>query len=282
MYNIALDTCIWINLGNALYNDSTLDTLIKLVKDKNVRIILPTIVVEEWNKNKGTKIINSIKEITSNKVEKIKEFSKFVSTLKECNKSIDYIVSKKEEIIEARIEHAEKTIKKIDDLFNYETTIKIPISTEIKLKSVKWLLDKKAPGHKKSSMADTLIVLSVIDYIKNNKLTSNIFVTSNTRDFNSANKKEDIHEDLQPLFNDNSIEYFNNIGKALNKIKPESISCDTIKHIEDIDVYTCNVCGEKLYDGAYGAWLRSKFGGLTWQLRCSKCGNFYDTGEFWD
>ena len=72
----------------------------------------------------------------------------------------------------------------------------------------------------------------------------------------------------------------------MNNIESLSVSADVIEFINEI---TTRLSGSDFTDGKphllnerNGSYLRSRYGGLTWQLHCSKCGALYDTGDSWD
>lgn len=277
MYNVVIDTCVWLNMCSNVVETKIIDKLTEFVKEGKVRIIVPEIIVEEWNRLKVEKIVKQNEASIKGKLKNIKELFTFIDSdhadvLQEIIRSESSIKSKVKD-------HAHKSIKKIDFLLNYQTTRKITINDEVKNQVVMWGLEKKAPFHKKSSMADALIILSTLYYIKSHSLQPSIFVTCNTDDFSGVNKKV-VHDDLEELFKKANLEYSINIGEALNKIEENSIGDELIKNIEkQSNELLCYKCGAPMDNGS---WQRSQYGGLTWQYTCCACRARYDTGEFYD
>ena len=52
MYNLCLDTCTWIYLANGTEPVKFLDFIANEVEKNNIKIILPEIIIDEWNRNK--------------------------------------------------------------------------------------------------------------------------------------------------------------------------------------------------------------------------------------
>jgi len=50
MYHLIIDTCVWIDLGRTLAE--VYEKISDLVEQEKVRLILPLIVIDEWDKHK--------------------------------------------------------------------------------------------------------------------------------------------------------------------------------------------------------------------------------------
>ncbi|KEZ88696.1 hypothetical protein IO99_00505 [Clostridium sulfidigenes] len=278
MYYLIIDTCVWLNIGKDIINTEVIDQLTNFVKSDKVRIILPDIVKNEWDKHKQDKIIDLNKKSVQGKLKNVKELLVLVEEDKQ--KIIEDLLKSKVEVENEVEKKAKELIRKIEALFSYPTTKRICPNKEVATEVVEWGLMKKAPHHKKSSMADTLLLLNSIYYIKKHSLRNVIFVTANKEDFSSISNPKIIHEDLKMKFEENKISYFINIGEALNKIERDAISDEVVNKIEKLsDIMICYRCGGNMDDGAY---KMSQYGGLTFQYTCCACGARFDTGEYFD
>ena len=76
------------------------------------------------------------------------------------------------------------------------------------------------------------------------------------------------------------------IINTMNKIESSIVPKEMVEFINEFPPrHPQSVCIDgksHVFLDENGAWLRSRFGGLTWQIRCSKCVLQYDTGDSWD
>lgn len=278
MYYLIIDTCVWLELGNDVWDTELIDKLTDFVELNKVSIILPDIIKAEWDKHKVEKIIHSSEKSVSGKIKNIKELSNFISSKK--TDAIKEIAQLEPEIKENVRRKSQEMMQKIEYLFRHHNTRNITANDQVKLQAVQWGLERKAPLHKKSSMADTLIILNSVYYINAHNLYPCIFITKNNSDFSSIKNPRQIHEDLLQITENVKLEYFTNIGEALNKIEANAISPEAINRIESkSNEILCYRCGARMNDGG---WRPSQYGGLTWQHACLECGSIFDTGDFFD
>ena len=60
MQYVTLDTNAWINLANGTEPARLLEALNKGVQDREITVILPTIIIDEWNKGKNKEIVSGV------------------------------------------------------------------------------------------------------------------------------------------------------------------------------------------------------------------------------
>ena len=278
MYYLIIDTCVWLETGKDVSETSIIDKLTDFVNRGQVCLIVPSIIREEWNKHKIEKIIKENEQSISGKLKNVKDLLSFLDSEKA--NVIEDIISFESEIKEDLKQKSHETIDKIEYLFNHRSTRNILINDRVKLKAIQWGLDKKAPFHRKSSVADALIILSALDYITSHNLHPSIFITNNIIDFSSKENKKNVHEDLAEDLKHANLKYYINIGEVLNKIETNAISEGVVNKIEkQSQEMKCYKCGMPMNNGS---WRPSQYGGLTWQYQCCSCGFRLDTGEFWD
>lgn len=247
MYYLTLDTNTWIYLANGT-EPVRLLTYIKQEADKgNIKIILPEIIIKEWDKNKDKAVkqgsikhfnrisddLDRILKLLGDKGERdILSFLLDEKDDKDYFKDfIDNFKTKRKEIEDAISDN----IKLIDDLFKHNSTIVLKTNDEIVLKSGQFALEKKAPFKGKNSFADALIVFSFIDYVKSNSIENALFISYNTDDF--CEKKDGnkfLHSDLQPDFIETKSKFYTIVGEAINTIEKDIVSKEELEWIKEM------------------------------------------------
>ena len=229
MYHLIIDTCVWIDLGSTLAE--VCEKISDLVEQEKVSLILPLIVIDEWDKHKP-EIIAREEQSIRGKIKNARFISQYLDqeAADEFRRILDDFQERKDEIDDL----ASKRIEAIEYLFSHPSTVKLAITEKAKLQAVDCALAKRAPFQSKNSMADALIVFCVTDYIIQENLANCIFVSSDTQDFASKSNKAKIHQDLKELFGRCEMRYFSNIGLAINEIEEELVSDESIKKVEEV------------------------------------------------
>ena len=228
MHYLVIDTCVWIDLCKNFTDVG--DKICELIEQEKVRLILPQIVVDEWNRHKDSKVIDPKQSAISNQIKQARKISHHLRgrEAEEFKRILDKFRERRDEVESLILQD----VSAVENLFNHPSTIKPPITENVKSQAVEFALAKKAPFGNKNSMADALILFSSISYVKGDSLTNCIFVSSNTRDFSSPNTPQ-IHEDLKDMFDELGISYFISIGQAINEIETNLISDERIREIEE-------------------------------------------------
>jgi hypothetical protein len=298
-----IDTCTWINLASDQYNDNDeiLNKIELMIHSNKFQLLLPEIIINEWNRHKQEKVIDRLNVSLTSKFKNFKEIKEYLdpSESEQLTQLISSVAGKQTYFEQAGIEKVER----IEKLFSYKTTKIVPIIDEVKVKSVELALFNKKPfAKKKNSMGDALIFLSAIEYMRGMKVPL-YFITDNKEDFGAQNQTE-LHNDLKECVDQIKLErngeirqlnfkYFINIATALNTIQENIISKDIEKSVQEStkrppinyveNKMLCGNCKAELDDRNNGMWRNSMYGGgLSWWLMCHKCGTGYDTGEYFD
>lgn len=227
MYYLIIDTCVWIDLCKEFPKVSA--KLTDLVERGKVRLLLPQIVIDEWNRNKESKIVAAKLQGIRTRRKHAKELLPLV--LEDDAEEFARIVGQIQEREPEIGNQIQRDTEAIESLFDHASTIKPPITQDVESRAVEFALEKKAPFKSKNSMADALILFSCVEYVENRGLDNCIFVSSNKRDF-SSNDPSQIHEDLKPVLDGAGVAYFINIGKAVNEIESNLIADEEIRQIE--------------------------------------------------
>lgn len=243
MVYLIFDTNIWIYFAGGQH-PFVLNGIIKKVENNEVTILVNEEIIKEWNRNKA-KCKDRIKKELDLQIRSAKNL---YSTLEEKD-SLAY-----QELVSKISNQTHEYKNTIDERFNIvndlitNKSIPIPIKEEHKLSVMDLALNQKAPFHrKKNSVADALILLSAIDYIKNNGINNvnynridvsdSIFVSYNSDDFSKDVKGSDkdiIHPDLQPYLDSVGMTYERNFGKILSLTEEMTDTLDAyMDYVED-------------------------------------------------
>ncbi len=194
MIYLIFDSDVWLNsLKESGEEDNYMDSLEFWINDGFVKILLPEIIITEWDRNRDEK-----KRVL------IKEWRSFYQKVKE-ELGTDVVKTlNTPDVLDAKVE---KQLKKVEDIFQNHA-IKIPISSNHKLLAAELALEKKAPFRNKNSMGDAIIYFSMTSYIEIEGLSKCIFITNNKNDFSHDDFTDKIHPDLEDTFKKLDIDYY--------------------------------------------------------------------------
>ncbi|MFV8345151.1 PIN domain-containing protein [Flavobacterium sp. ZB4P13] len=224
MTKILIDTCVWLDIAKTDKGEKILNLLEEFIKQEEITILLPDIVISEFNRNKD-RITSEAKKSVSNHFKKVREMV-FTHGNKETRNNILTELNNIDHKIPVLGDMASYSIERIEELF-YQSEI-INITDEIKLRATQRAIDKKAPFHlSKNSIGDALIIESYLDYKMKNETQEFglMFITHNKNDFSlkNGNQKEP-HEDFSQIFDSNKSQYFINLTEALKSVNSELIN----------------------------------------------------------
>jgi len=258
---IALDTCTWIYIVNGTEPVSHLLFIKNELEKGNLKLILPRMVIIEWDKHKNETVKKGTLKFFKDTISSLKRLSKLIGAeskesfwlfQNEDEKKEDYFKDLFEKFKKKKnqIEDAVKiNIETVEEIFKHKNTIIVEESDKIKLMSSDLALSNKAPFIKKNSFADAVILMSFITYVKKEKIIGAKFISYNTEDFcKKENGRTSLHPDLVPFFNETKSEFYKIVGEALNSIEENIVSVETLQLIkrrqEEIfdEDYTCEEC----------------------------------------
>lgn len=285
--NLIVDTSSWINLANQSFEKGYLKILDNLVRIGKIKLIVPEIIIDEWNKHKDSKVKSCRIDSINSKIKNARSISKFLDSEKMFR--FDNLINEISRL-QPRIEQeAIRQIEIIDQLFNSSNAIKLSIGNNIKLVACGWAMEKLPPFGQKNSMNDALIFLSTIEYLKEQKDEINYFISDNFTDFATRFEKDSFSTPLKELADKVGLKFFLNVPLFLQEIGeieiPEldkevvdlSLNEKLIRRLKSTEI--CHICGTQITF----SWLRSHyFPGLTRHILCGRCGYDIDTLEFWD
>ena len=281
MYYIILDTDMWVFLAQDTY-PGALSQLEKLVDTGKLTILVPEQVKSEWDNGKANKVSSYYKNNIQGILTSFKNMKNYL--IDEENEILSGLI----ESVESRketyaIDRAKEYISRVEKLI--EKGIHFPTTDNNKIKATDIGIAKKAPFHKKNSFGDALIALSSVEYMQQQGINNAYFITGNKTDFGEPGNESKLHPDLIDLFNLVKLQYSINVKEIFRLIDEMIVTIEEVEEVERInnEIYSlvdnkCPECGQTMQ----GAYLRSQYGGLTWQCWCPTGHYKIDTGEFWD
>ncbi|TGL35937.1 PIN domain-containing protein [Leptospira perdikensis] len=281
MIKIYIDTCVWLTICSKFKYRQITNKLISLATDRKISILTNDIILDEFIRNEEHVKKSYIQSFKSS-VDQVKILYDFVSEEEKVllQKLIAYAKSNEQKIIDK----TNFSFQIVKNFLQSHLATKVTISPELRVKIIDLALEKRAPFHRnKNSIADALHILSYKDYKEKNYKDGDVyyFCTENTEDFSHPKNESKNHSDFDEIFNQTSSIYSTNIAEILENYAPDPIIQPLVDQIK-LESYYCIDGKGHTYSEDTGAYLRSRYGGLTWQLRCEKCGQLFDTGEFFD
>ena len=233
MVKLLIDTCVWLDIAKTSKGEEILNLLFEFIDNKEIEILLPEIIISEFDRNKDRVIADAGKSLSS-QFKKVKEMvaehadedskQKILTQLNDIDKKIPTLG-----------ENAFQTISRIEEIMKVSEIINV--TDEIKLSATQRAIDKKAPFHlSKNSIGDSIIIECYNHYkIKNVAQDfSLIFITHNVNDFSLKNGNQKLpHEDLSDIFDTTKSQYFISLPEALYSINPDLV--EEIEYENDWD-----------------------------------------------
>ena len=78
MKYILLDTCVWIDMAKLIYENDIYNMLNKLLDENQITLLLPDLVLDEWERNKQDDISNRQVKLFRDGMRQIKNLSVLV------------------------------------------------------------------------------------------------------------------------------------------------------------------------------------------------------------
>lgn len=220
MFKILIDTCVWLDLAKDFQQRGILAALEELIRQGDIDLILPRIVVEEFARNKARVVEESGRSLSST----LKRVKEAVERLGDPRKK-DMVLRQLNDVdhrLPTLGEAAAEAVRRIDTLFD-RTSI-IEISNSVKLRAAQRAIEKRAPFHRqRNGMDDALLIEIYADAVREKVAARTRFalVTHNTKDFSHPNASQELpHPDIAPHFSRTRSRYFITLGKALRCVRP--------------------------------------------------------------
>lgn len=226
MFNILIDTSVWLDLAADPKQTPLLDALTSLVTDGRINLLVPRIVVTEFQKNRSRVAKSSAKSLASH-FDQVKDaVRRAENDSKQKEKVLGYLSD-----LNLRIPvlggPAEGTLARIEEIFKGAAIIET--GSDAKLKAADRALNRKAPFHNegKNSMADAVLIETYFECVRSMGGHGQrfAFVTHNKQDFSLVHGNQKLpHADLAGSFSKIKSMYFINLAECLRRVDPVAVS----------------------------------------------------------
>lgn len=215
MHLLMLDTCVWLEIASKKSEIPVLAAIEYLVSGGIVRLLVPALVREEFERNKD-RVANQTRQRLSQECKLVKEIvESFGGENKQQALDVISDVSHRLPILS---EANYMTIDRVEVLFR--GAIEVSVSDAAKLKAANRAIAKYAPFHKsKNSMADAALVESFDEFRLANAsdFESFRFVTLNHTDFSDSDHRRP-HPDFSKIFDQQTTLFFITPNAALSDL----------------------------------------------------------------
>ena len=219
MLRLLIDTCIWLEMAKDHRLKPLLTALENLVRDQEVSLIVPSLVIDEFARNKERVV---------------RESGQSVSTLiKRAKKTVDQFGKNDVKGVTlaalADIDHRIATmgeavndsIAQVEALF---AASHIEETTDVlKIKAATRAIDKRAPFHKSKNSIDDAILIEIFGDVVAAERGPGVtfaFVTDNHHDFSGTDRRHP-HPDIEDIFKEEDVTFSINLQEVLTNHAPD-------------------------------------------------------------
>lgn len=221
MFKVLIDTCVWLDLAQDKKQEPLLEPLLAMVADNRIRLLVPRIVVDEFQRNRDS-VARSAKRSLSTHFNLVKEAIRKAEVDDDQKTRVLEYLSNMDHRIPLVGGAATATLDRIEEVLRTSTIIET--SDTAKLRAAERGLGRLAPCHheNKNSVADALIIEIYFESVRKGHAGERFaFVTHNKLDFSSVGGNQKIvHPDLASGFSKIKSLYFIFLGDCLRKIDP--------------------------------------------------------------
>ena len=221
---LLIDTSVWLDLAKDYRLSAVLTALENLINAGTVELIMPTIVLDEFARNRDRVVEQSRRSLSSHikrvreAVAEFGEEERRATTLRE--------LSEIEHKIAMKGEASKRTLETIGSIM--ASCPSIAASEIVKGKVIERALSKRAPFHRsRNSVGDGLLLEAFVEAAEAEKDEGGefFFVTHNTRDFSQQDGDQRVpHADLQAVFASAKRHYAISIVDVIKRIDGEMLA----------------------------------------------------------
>jgi hypothetical protein len=228
MFRILIDTCVWLDLAKDHRQVVLLEVLESLVKGREIELILPRTIVEEFARNKARVADESGRSLSA----ALKRAKDIVGRLgagrgkRLAIAHLDEVDYRLPTLGEAAIE----SIGRIERLFSQSAVL--DVSEPIVLRAARRAIERRAPFQRQRNSMDDAILLEmyIAQTSQRGRGTRYAFITHNTKDFSQPHgDTRQPHPDLAPHFSRIRSLYLTSLGEALRRVAPTRVDDATIE-----------------------------------------------------
>jgi hypothetical protein len=217
---LVVDTCVWLDLAKDYREQPVIGTLEDLTAAREIELIVPQIVLEEFERNKARVIEETQRSLQSHfrlvreAVNRFGEDAYKADTLKALQE-VDHKIVVKGEAVNDSIERIEKLLKSVPAL---------PTTDVIKQRVTERAIASRAPYHRaKNSVGDAILLEIYAELVSGNTDMHSecAFVTHNTKDFSELDgDRRKPHKDLVGHFDPPRSTYWVSMVDVIKGLDP--------------------------------------------------------------
>jgi len=221
MFNILIDTSVWLDLAQDQKQTPLLESLVAMVRDDLLRLIVPQIVLDEFQKNRqqvaqrAERSLSTHFNLVKDAIRKAEGDARRKSRILEYLSNMDHRIPLERGIATATLDRIETLLKK---------TTPLQTSDPVKLRAADRALSRRAPcqHENKNGMADAVLIEVYFECVKKGKAGERFaFVTHNKHDFSEPHSNhKTVHPQLAQGFSKVKSLYFITLGDCLRRIDP--------------------------------------------------------------
>lgn len=225
MFNVLIDTCVWLDLAQDPKQTPLLSVVETMVNDRVLSLLVPQLVIDEFSKNRERVAKSSARSLAGHFQQVREAVNKGVGNSKRKKALLEQLddLNHKIPLIGGA---AEGVLDRVDKLLQQATSIKT--SDAAKLRAADRALTRSAPCHResKNSIADALLVEIYFESVRAGKSGERFaFVTHNKSDFSAATGNQKLpHADLVSGFSKIRSMFFINLAELLSRIDPTAVT----------------------------------------------------------
>jgi hypothetical protein len=225
VFNILIDTCVWLDMAQDPKQTPLLLILENMAREKMLRLLVPRVVLDEFRRNRAKVAQAGTRSLKSH-----------IAQVKEAINRVDANPRRKKTLL-AHLDDlnhrapivggaTETALARMEKLFsNAEIT---EASDAMKLKAADRALHKRAPCHhdNKNSLADALILEMYFEAARTGGPGERFaFVSHNRSDFSLPHGNQKLpHPEIAAGFSRIKSLYFINLAECLRRIDPSMVS----------------------------------------------------------
>jgi hypothetical protein len=231
MFRMLIDTCVWLDLAKSPKLTPILGVVEELIRLDMIRIIVPRIVLNEFQRNRERIAKESAKSLSTH----FRLVKEAVGKIDSDKKKMQVVLSHLDDVnhkLSISSGEAVGTLDRIEKLLTASSIIEA--SEAMMLRAAQRAVEKKAPfHHDKNAMADAIIIETYADCVRD-KAASGVrfaFVTHNKSDFSIEHGNQNMpHPDFASLFSRIKSLYFINLPEALRRVEPSLVTEIMFEH----------------------------------------------------
>lgn len=220
MLKLLIDTCVWIDLAKDHHQHPVLRALGLLVQEKKVVVLVPPLLREEFQRNKGNIVERNRQSLSA--------------ALKRAKEVLDQHgeAASKAQVLEG-LNYVDQRLPRLGDLAGITALVEqllgqaeaVQVSDGAKVRAADRALAKKAPFHRnRNSVADAMLVEAFAEVANgaDSKGHTFGFVTHNKNDFSVPDGDTRWHHpDFADIFTGRKVRYFTTLKDALLTVRSD-------------------------------------------------------------